>query len=124
MLFPTPLQLSEGTRFRDFKIIVYKIGKKIGKFNDPNEILIGLKSSYKDPDLGKADLVGLPTLDIIKKFGSPDMKKNDLIIYHHLGNILILKTNEGKIKWFKYLRLNREVTSSKLEELVFKIKDF
>ncbi len=124
MLFRTPRNLSEQMRFEGLRIIVYKIGTAIGKYSNSNEIMVGLKSRYNDPDLGKANLVGLSVDAIIKKFGHPKIKKNNFIVYYHQNKILYLKINNKKIEWFKYFHLDSITLPIKLEEILLKIKFF
>lgn len=121
MLFPTPGQYSEGERFFGFSVIVYKFGRKIGDYNNTNEILTAIWCRLKDPDLGPANLVGKPVTEVKELFGLPFTTRGDVIIYMHSRHILSLHINDGIVDWFKYARLRRDINeSSEVLELLTK----
>lgn len=108
-LFATPRGVSESERLQGFRLIVYKYGDVIGDFFDTNEILIAIKSSFPDPDLGAANLVGSRLDAIHARFGDAFAAMNDLFIYYRSGRALAVHTAGGKIDWYKYVRLDREL---------------
>src|SRR5437870_2257483 len=71
LLFPTPQRYSESERFTGFSIVVYKFGKRVGDYHDTNETLVVIWCRLRDPDLGRANLVGAPVPEIKSRFGEP-----------------------------------------------------
>lgn len=109
LLFATPGKYSEEERFGGFTVIVYKFGKKVGDYYDRNEMLVGLWCELKDPDLGKADLVGKTAAEINDRFGEPFAALSDVLVYHQHGRALSIHLKNGAVDWFKYFRLARDL---------------
>ena len=109
MLFETPAGYTEAERFFGARIIVYKFGTTVGNYSDTNEMLIGLRTRLRDPDLGQANLVGVSIDTLGERFGEPFVSAGELVIYHHEGRVLSLHVTGGVVDWFKYFRLSREL---------------
>lgn len=101
------------------EVIVFKHGKNKHTWHDPSEILIEFTITGKDSAFKKTNLVGL-SLDKIKDQFGPDYQIFDNIIFYSFENkVLILKSKESTVQWFKYVRLNTEsVTRVLVEEIV------
>ena len=123
MLFRTPRQFSEVKRISEFEITVYKFGEEAGDFYDIDEVLISVKSKYKDPDLKHLNLVG-QTKDEIRAFlGAARWQKESIHIYHEDINCLILSFADEKVEWFRWIRLKEKYSSfNQLSEELFEWK--
>lgn len=92
------------------EITVYKeLGKYRYEFIDPTEVLIEVKAKFNDFDLPELAFVGLDSISIIGKFGAPDLFKRNCLAYQHNNKALILKLNNKKVKWLKYVVLKKEL---------------
>ena len=90
------------------EITVYKeLGKYQYKFIDPTEELIEVKAKFNDFDLPELALVGLDSISIIRKFGTPDLIKRSCIVYQHNNKALVLHLNNKKVKWLKYINTKK-----------------
>jgi hypothetical protein len=111
MLFSTPKQYNESDRFGGFSIVVYKFGKEVGDYYDRKETLIAIWCRLKDPDLGRADLVGQSIPELKMRFGQPFALVGDVLVYHHQARALSVHVRNGVVDWFKYIRLSRNIDS-------------
>lgn len=108
-LFPTPRGVPESRRLSGLRLIVYSFNERPGDYSDSDEMLIAVRSAFPDPDLGDANLVGSAVEEIRRRFGEPKIARDDLLLYHRDGRALSLHISEGRIDWYKYVRLNREL---------------
>ena len=91
------------------EITVYKeLGKYQYEFIDPTEELIEVKAKFNDFDLPELALVGLDSISIIRKFGTPDLIKRNCIVYQHNNKALILHLSNKKVKWLKYVNTKKD----------------
>jgi hypothetical protein len=89
-----------------FEITVYKeLGKYQYKYLDPTEELLEVRARFNIKGLPELALVGLLSNTIIKKFGNPDILKNECFIYQNKNKALVLKIESGIVKWLKYVNL-------------------
>lgn len=96
-LFKTPSNLPETVRFTGFKLYSYKFGNQGGDFFDQNELLVGLKATYEDPDLGMLDWVGKSLDDFIQVYGEPTFKQQYKVAYYYLERAIVLKIDNDRI---------------------------
>ncbi len=108
-MFPGPPEYTETQRFSGFRLIVYKHGTEVGDFYDTNEELIAIKSRLSDPQLGPMDLVGESVDTLQKQFGVPFAVVDDVLIYYGDSRAISLGTSNGKVNWYKYVRLDRSL---------------
>lgn len=109
MMFDSPLSYSEVERLSGFSVVVYKLGSRIGDYNDTNEVLVAIWCRLKDPDLGQADLVGRPVSEVTARFGEPFARVGDVLVYQRHRRALSVHTSGGAVDWFKYVALSREI---------------
>ena len=82
---------------------------KASQYASDNEILIGIKSMLNWKGLGASNFVKMEKEEITNKFNQPDFVKNECLIYHRNGKILIFNMKNGKVRWFKYFWLREPV---------------
>ena len=121
MLFPTPANLDEGTRFGGFRLIVFKPGRVVGNYTDPGEKLVGLFCAYKDPDLKAANLVGVSDKEMEARFGAPAAKHNKFWHYYYKNFHLLLRFNQGKVDQFRYMKLKNDLPQAQVTALIEKM---
>ena len=90
------------------QIIVFKHGENKHRYEDQTETLIELRVFNKDPDLGKANLVGLSKTELESKFGNDFLTFDNGIAYSNKNKVLILEFDKSKIKSYRYIKLNTE----------------
>ena len=90
------------------EILVFKYGNNKQKYEDLTEILIELNIYNNDPDLGKANLVGLTKKEIESKFGVHHINLENRIVYSHNNKTLIIELEDSKVKSFRYIKLKTE----------------
>lgn len=71
-------------------------------YETDNEELIGIESVISWKGLGESDFVGSSVAELEQKFGEPQDKKNECLLYAVNDKILILHLRNEKVKWFKY----------------------
>jgi len=121
--FEDTLSNGEPFTFIDrINLIVYKKGKVVGDYYDSNEILIMIKSKTKDNRLGSLNLVGKSFDELINSIGKPTLTLSNSIIYQDSKfRTLILKLNNEKVTWIKYVWMNTDFKSfSEKNELIEK----
>jgi hypothetical protein len=96
----------------DVAVVVYKYGRTVGDYYDPREMLIALTARARDVDLLGANLVGLDLKVVREKFGTEDITKEELSIYHANQKALIISTPGARVRWFRYVRLNFDIGSA------------
>jgi hypothetical protein len=101
-LFRTPRTYSEVERVEGFSLVVYKLGTNVGDYDDTNEMLVAIWCRLKDPDLGRANLVGTELSQIKARFGEPFAVIGDVWIYQHDARALSLHINGDAVDWYKY----------------------
>lgn len=87
-------------------IVTFQKDPKMQGYMDSSEVFIELNCDKPFKNLGKIDLVGKNSSDLIKKFGQNYLKSEKYHIYQHNNTILIL-FGLKKIEWFKVVKLNR-----------------
>ncbi len=102
-----------------FKVLKPFENSEDRKYSSDNEILIGIKSRINWEGLGQSNFVGNKIPEITNKFGKPDFDKNECLIYHNNGKMLILKTGNDKVKWFKYLWFKDTINIDELPDECF-----
>lgn len=90
------------------KVVVFKHGENKNIYDDENEILIELRIFNVDPNLGKANLVGLTKSELEKKFGNNYLTKDDKIVYSFKNNVLILTIENSVVNCYRFLRLSTD----------------
>ncbi len=88
------------------RITTYKKGKDIAGYMDTTEVFIQLSCDALDKDLGKANILSIPTKEILKKFGDNYIKKGQTLIYQYNKTILIVSYSSNHT-WFKIAKLSR-----------------
>ena len=97
--------------FQGLNVRTYIFGEEIGYYNEVEEELIGVKSQLEDPDLGLLNLVGKDKAYLLNNLGSRFVSIEDLIIYQHNGDLLILHLMDDRVDWFNYLRTTLKIES-------------
>jgi hypothetical protein len=69
------------------------------------EVLIELIAKYNDFDLPELSFVGLDSISITKQLGKQTFYKNNCIVYTKNNKALILKLNNKKVEWLRYIVL-------------------
>jgi hypothetical protein len=95
----------------DIVVVVYKFGRTVGDYYDHREVLIELSACARDCDLMAANLVGLDVRTITERFGTDCIRKDDMMIYHANRKALVLSVTDGRVRWFRYVRLNFDLRS-------------
>ena len=90
------------------QIIVFKHGENKHRYEDQTETLIELRVFNKDPDLGKANLVGLSKTKLESEFGNDYLTFDNGIGYSNKNKVLILEFDKSKVKSYRYIKLNTE----------------
>jgi len=117
LLFNTPRRLPETVRFRDFRLYVYKLGKDPGFYEDRNEILIGVESKFRDPDLRRLDLVET-TIQVINEYlGSPQYEMDGLWVYNYGERWLLLEHDEKEITGMHYHIMSGDFNGDKKDQI-------
>nr|WP_299383085.1 hypothetical protein [Allomuricauda sp.] len=96
------------------KIIVFKYGPNKHNYKDETEILIEMRIFNKDPDLDKANLIGISKKELELKFGTDYRILDNRIIYSNNNKVLILLLKESRVKSYRYSKLNTEKIDLKL----------
>jgi hypothetical protein len=96
----------------DLVVVVYKFGRTVGDYYDTREVLIEIGAKARDCDLMQTNLVGLGLKEITDRFGTGYIKKEDLIIFHANKKVLVLCAPDGRVQWFRYVRLNFSIGSA------------
>ncbi len=101
-----------------YSMTVFKQGESIGFYdNSDNETLLSIESKFTDKKLGELDLVGKSIDKFMETYGKPSLQSQDYIVYQDKENrSLILKTENKKIKWFKYLRAKKKINLDLLND--------
>jgi hypothetical protein len=98
--------------FRGLVIGTYIYGEEIGYYEQVVEELISVKSRLEDRDLKKLNFVGKHKKDVVDLLGTDYLTSNELMIYQHHGDLLILQLEDDKILWFNYIRTKLHLESS------------
>jgi len=80
-------------------------------YETDNEILIGIKSKISWSGLEASNFVGQSAEQVKERFGEPNFNKNECVIYYLNDKLLVLKIDNGKVKWFKYIWLRTDFDS-------------
>lgn len=89
-----------------FEITVYKeLGQYQYDYLDPTEVLLEVRAKFNIEGLPELAFVGLSSNAIVKKFGKPDIFKNECFIYQYNNKALVMKIERGIVKWLKYVNL-------------------
>ena len=106
------LQYPTKQSFRGLVIGTYIYGEEIGYYEQVVEELISVKSRLEDRDLKKLNFVGKHKKDVVDLLGTDYLTSNELMIYQHHGDLLILQLEDDKILWFNYIRTKLHLESS------------
>ncbi|XOV94869.1 MAG: hypothetical protein ACFHWX_09205 [Bacteroidota bacterium] len=98
----------------------YIYGETIGQYEKVDEALISIKGMVNDPDLDRLNVVGLTKQEVIDQFGLADFSDQNLYVYEHMKDILILHFEDDQVDWFNFLRTNLDLTS--MEDLPPELK--
>ncbi len=93
------------------RLNTYIYGETIGRYEDVEEELISIKGMVRDPELDRLNVVGFSRQDIHDQFGLPMLKEQNLSVYVHKQDMLILHFDDDQVEWFNFLRTNLELTS-------------
>lgn len=115
MLFNTPRNITEVSRFRDCELVVYKLTGEPGFYSDTNEVLIELYCAFPDPDLGKLDIIGKHLDEIKADFHAPGMSEDNTYAYD-LGDGYTLFVRNDPITAFRLVRLNDKLSKQAFDE--------
>jgi len=106
-----------------FQIVTFKPdGKYQDAYLDPTETLIEVVTTYNDPDLSALALIGLDTMVVKKKLGTPFARTNGCFIYANENNALVLNVATGIVKCLKYTRMNMKINGNKIPEGLIEMK--
>jgi len=86
------------------------------EFLNPNEILIELVAKYNDVDLPELAFVGLDSNTVITKLGLPNWHQKKCLIYQYKSKRLILKLENRKVIWLKYIYIKKGIEIEKILE--------
>ena len=90
-------------------------------YENDNEILVGIKSRVVWDWLGPSNFVELPLSTILEKFGEPDSRRNECVVYYRENKLLVLNIEYDQVAWFQYLWLKDPITDvSELPDECFK----
>lgn len=73
------------------------------KFLNPNEILIEVVAKHNDFDLPELAFVGLDIKSVQDKLGQEKTFKNECLVYFTENRALILKVNQERVEWLRYI---------------------
>ncbi len=91
------------------------------KYLNPNELLIELTARHNDFDLPEMAFVGLDSISIIKQFGKETFYKNQCLVYTYDNLAFILKLENAKVEWIRYIRLASKLDVKTENEHLYKL---
>lgn len=101
---PTP---TESELFDGFRITSYIFGNEVPNYSDTNEVLLEIVCKLDNPTLGRLNVYGMNTENIIFEYGLPHYKHNNHFIYKDSSNTAFsIHFSNDKADWFKYIKLN------------------
>lgn len=98
-------------RSLSFKVLKPWSSPKDRYYSTDNEILIGIKSKIPCDALKRSNFVGKSEDEIVKQLGKPNFVEKECLVYYRNDKILILKSNNQKVSWFKYIWLEKDFES-------------
>ncbi len=109
------LQREDGLTIITFK----PFGKWQNDYFDPTEELIEVEAKFNSFYLPELAFVGLNKTDIKEHLGAPSFEINNCFVYTFRDRALILKLNNGKVNWLRYIHLKSELTNDKIFDKLY-----
>jgi hypothetical protein len=109
----------KATKPLSFKVLKPNSTHDDMRYDDDNEILVGIKSKIAWDGLGQSNFVKKASSEILQRFGNANSNQNNCLIYHRNNKILILNIANEKVKWFKYFWLRDTIIIENLPKVCF-----
>ena len=107
-----PSHPGESELFHGFEITVFRYGEHIGDFYDKNEELLMIKCELDNTTLGDLNWHGKSDINIMDTYGPPQYEQDGCLIYTYQNKTITAHLTNGKVDWYKYVRLNKDIDLS------------
>lgn len=97
-----------GDIFGKLTLTTYIYGHTVGRYNEQEEELIGIRCRVNDPALKRLDLVGKPDASFRKHPAHVLVNKNQIVLQEN-EQLLVLFCEEDTIRSFRYLRVKNRL---------------